>query len=303
MKIKGNYHIYAMTTILCWSIAYVLTRLALQYFTAFSLGFLRYIIASAALVVVAAASKMKFPRKQDLPKFILAGILGFFLYVIAYNQGQKSVTASTASVVISTVPVITALLARVMYKEKMGRLQWLAIAIEFAGVGVLTLMDGVLSINIGVIWLLLAALTLSLYNLLMRKLTKTYSALQTSAFSIFFGTLLLCIFLPGSVREAAKAPAIQWVYIAILGIFSSAVAFAAWSKAFACAEKTSQVSNYMFVTPFLTSILGFFIVNEIPELSTIVGGAIILFGVFLFNFGGKLYGALCHKKRSSGGLG
>ena len=296
MKAKNSFHIYAMITILFWSLAYVLTRLSLQYFTPFSLGFLRYFIASCTLIIVAVISKIKLPHKKDLPWFMLAGALGFFFYMIAFNQGQKTVTASTGSIVISTVPVLTALIARVVYKEKLSHLQWLAIAIEFAGVTVLTLMNDVLSINIGLLWLFLAALALSLYNLLQRKLTKTYSALQTSAFSIFFGTILLAIFLRVSVSEALNAPAIQWFYLAILGIFSSAIAYAAWSRAFAKAEQTSQVSNYMFITPFLTSVLGFIIADEVPEPSAIVGGGIILSGVFLFNFGGKLYRALCNKK-------
>ena len=51
-------------------------------------------------------------------------------------------------------------------------------------------------------------------------------------------------------------------------------------------------------TPFLTNVLGFIIADEVPEPSTIVGGGIILSGVFLFNFGGKLYGALCNKKNT-----
>ncbi|MFT3983582.1 MAG: DMT family transporter [Lachnospiraceae bacterium] len=288
MKQKNKVPVYAMITITFWSLAYVLTRLALQYFTPLSLGFLRYFTASCMLLIVALISKMKLPRKRDLPWFLLAGAAGFFLYMIAFNMGQKSVTASTASIVISTVPVLTALLARFIYKERLSRLQWLSIGIEFAGVCVLTLMNSVFSVNKGLFWLFLAALALSLYNLLQRKLLKTYTALQTSAFSIFFGTLMLAVFLPESVKEISQASAVQFFYVAVLGIFSSAIAYVAWSRAFAAAERTSQVSNYMFVTPFLTSIMGFVIVGEIPEASTLIGGAIILTGVFLFHFGGQL---------------
>ena len=64
------------------------------------------------------------------------------------------------------------------------------------------------------------------------------------------------------------------------------------------AEQTSQVSNYMFITPFLTSVFGFIITHEVPEPATIIGGGIILLGVFLFNFGEKLYGAFCHKENT-----
>ena len=236
-----------MITIVFWSLAYVLTRLTLQYFTAFPLGFLRYFIASCTLAVVAVITKMQLPRKTDLPWLLLTGAVGFFLYMIAFNKGQETVTASTASVVIATVPVITALLARFVYQEKLRGFQWGAIVIEFAGVLALTLMNGVFSINRGLLWLFLAALALSIYNLLQRKLTKTYTALQTSAFSIFFGTILLAVFLPASIKEVSHAPGIQLFYVSVLGIFSSSIAYVAWSKALAKAKQTSQVSNYMFI--------------------------------------------------------
>ena len=289
MRLKTSFHIDAMITILFWSLAYVLTRLALQYFTAFCLGFLRYFIASCTLLAVAFIAKMKLPQKQDLSFFILSGTLGFFLYMIAFNQGQATVTAATGSILISIVPVLTAFLSQIVYREKLGYFQWFAIFIEFVGVAVLTLTNGVLSINKGLFWLFLAALSLSLYNLLQRRLTKKYTALQTSAYSIFFGTILLAIFAPASIKEASHAPVIQWVYLAVLGVCSSAIAYAFWSRAFAKASQTSEVSNYMFVTPFLTSLLGFLIAGEVPERSSLIGGAIILTGVFLFTFGEKLY--------------
>ena len=289
MIIKPSYHLYAIVTILFWSLAYVLTRLTLQYFSPFSLGFLRYFIASCTLVVVAIITKMKRPHNSDYPRLILSGSVGFFFYMIAFNQGQATVTASTGSIVIATVPVITALLARFMYREKLEAFQWIATLIEFTGVSILTLMDGILSVNAGLIWLILAALALSIYNLFQRKLTQTYSALQTSTYSIFFGTLLLTIFAPTAVNEVSCVPPIQYIYLLVLGVCSSAIAYVAWAKAFSLSHQASQVTNYMFVTPFLTSILGFILAGEIPDRATFIGGGIILIGVLLYNFGGKIY--------------
>ena len=287
MKFKNSFHPYAMVTILFWSLAYVLTRLTLQYFSAFSLGFLRYFIASCTLLFIAVFLKLKPPSKKDIPWFFAAGSVGFFLYMIAFNQGQAVVTAATGSIVIGTVPVITALLARFAYQEHLSGIQWFAVFIEFVGVAVLTLMNNTFSLNHGVLWLLLAALFLSLYNLLQRRLTKTYTALQTSAYSIFSGTLLLTIFAPAAVQELPHAPPVQFLYLATLGIGSSAIAYVSWAKAFSKAAQTSQVSNYMFVTPFLTSVLGVLITKEIPNTATLIGGIIIMFGVLLFHLGGK----------------
>jgi uncharacterized membrane protein len=112
MKWKDSFHPYAAITIFFWSLAYVFTKLALRYFSPFSLGFLRYVVASLALIAVAVVTKMRLPQKRDVWWFMASGATGFFFYMIAFNKGQNMVTASTGSVVLATVPVITALLAR-----------------------------------------------------------------------------------------------------------------------------------------------------------------------------------------------
>jgi drug/metabolite transporter (DMT)-like permease len=287
MKFKDSFHPYAITTIIFWSCAYVLSRLALSYYTVYALGFLRYIIASAVLLAVVLVTKMKLPARRDLKWFLAAGASGIALYMVAFNTGQAVLNSSTASVVIALAPVVTPVLARFVYHERLKRIQWLAIGVSFSGVAVLTVMNGGLKLNTGIVWLLAAVLLLSVFNILQRKLTKTYSALQTSAFSIFAGTLLLSVFLPSSVGQVVKAPGIQLVYIAILGVGSSAIAYCAWAAAFQKAEKTSSVSNYMFVTPFLASVLGVVIGGETIAPSTVLGGLIILAGLLLFNLSGR----------------
>ena len=66
MKLKDSFHPYAGITILFWSLAFVLTRLLLQTFSAFSLGFLRYAVASCALVVIVLTAKIAPPNMADL---------------------------------------------------------------------------------------------------------------------------------------------------------------------------------------------------------------------------------------------
>ncbi|MCL2244462.1 MAG: DMT family transporter [Treponema sp.] len=284
MKLKDNYHIYAVITIFFWSCGFVFTRLALRYFTPFSLGFLRYFFASLFFIVLAMFIKIKMPDKKDIKWFVLAGFFGFFSYIILFNIGSTTVSASTSSLIIATAPVITTLLARIVNKEKLKTAQYVAIIIEFTGVGVITLMNGIFSINTGLIWLMMASLALSLYNLFQKKLTKKYSALQASVYGIWFGTVLLLIFMPGSAAEAVNAPLIQIIHVIILGVFSSAIGFLSWTTAFSKSKDISSVSNYMFLTPFITTVLGVILAKETPDLATITGGIIILVGMFIYNF-------------------
>jgi drug/metabolite transporter (DMT)-like permease len=151
VKLKDSFHPFAICTIVFWSSAYVFTRLALQFFAPLSLGFLRYFIASLLLIIFVLFVKIKTPNKKDIKWFILAGFFGFFLYMVTFNLGSATVTASTSSVIIATTPAVTTLLARIFYKEKLKITQYIAVIIEFAGVNVLTLMNGIFSVNIGLI--------------------------------------------------------------------------------------------------------------------------------------------------------
>jgi drug/metabolite transporter (DMT)-like permease len=245
---------------------------------------LRCAVAALVLIIVAVILKIKIPNQKDLKWFLLSGLSGFSLYLMIFNKGCETISASTSSVIIATVTVITALLARIIYKEKIRHLQYCAIIIEFLGVVILSTPDGIFTINAGIFWLLLSAFLLSLYNILQRKLTKKYTALQTTTYSIFAGGILLSVFLPETIKEIENVPVIQYFHIAFLGIFSSAIAYISWSAAISKAKEISSVSNYMFLTPFLTSILGLIIINEKPDIRTVIGGVIILAGMFLYNF-------------------
>jgi drug/metabolite transporter (DMT)-like permease len=284
-KIRESFHTYAIITDLFWSSAFVFTRLALRYISPFSLGFLRYLAASLALIAVLAAIRIKPPEKKDWPLFITAGLPGFALYVTAFNIGSVTVPAATGNVIISFVPVLTALLALFFYKEKLAGLQWLAIGVQFIGIVILSLYDGVFTANFGFVWLLIASVLVSVYNLLQRKLVRKYPAFVSTSYSILAGTVFLFVFAPAAVSEMQTAPFNVWLYVIFLGVFSGAVAYVCWSKAFEKAEKTSQVSNYLFVGPLLTSVLGFFIAGEIPSAATLTGGAIVILGAVMFNKG------------------
>ena len=274
-----------MVTIIFWSLAYVFTRITLKYFSAFSLGFLRYFVAAAVMAVLAVRLRIKPPPRKDLIWFLLAGLTGFFLYIIAFNKGCQTVTAAESSVLMATVPAITALLAKLIYQEKIHSFQYPAVALEFIGVVVLVEAYKTFRVNPGLLWLLGAAFLLSVYNILQRKLTREYSPLRTVMYSIFAGGILLFVFAPGALAEAKDAPPAQFLYIAALGVFSSAAAYFSWATALARAKETSSVSNYMFLTPLLATLLGYWLLQEKPLDSTLGGGALILTGMAVFNFG------------------
>lgn len=283
--VRQRYAFYATITIISWGLGNVLTRVALRAFSPFAVGFWRYAIASALLVVLAAVKRIGPPAKADLPWFVLSGFTGFAFYMVTYNMGYLTVTAATGSVISATIPLVTAALARLFFKETLGLFKWCAVLLQFFGILIIALSGGHFSVSEGILWMLLSALSLSVYNLLQRRLTRRYSALQASIYSIFCGTAMLAVFAPRAVRELPGARPDAVFAVGFLGVFASAVAFLSWTKAFSLADKASQVSNFMFITPIISTAFEIVLFKELPGVATLIGGAVILLGAVLFGRG------------------
>ena len=280
---KYEYKLYAFGTVFLWASAFVFTKVGLQYFTASALGLFRYISASLALLVIGYIKKIGFPETRDIPKFLFSGAVGFTLYMITFNKGSQSLTSATGSVIIAIAPILTAAFSSFIFKEKINFKGWLSIMVSFVGILVLALWNGVFSIDIGIILMLSAAILLAVYNITQREYVKKYTAFQSTSYSIFAGTVLLMIFLPESIPQLISAEPKAWLVLIYLGVFPSAIAYIWWSKALSVAEVTSEVTNFMFVTPLISAVMGSLIINEMPSLETYIGGGIILSGLILFN--------------------
>ena len=279
---KKSYHIYAVITTTCWALSNALTGTAMESFSTFSLAFWRYAVAAVCLTAVLLIRKIRIPEWRDIPVFFLCGGLGFLLYTICFNLGCRDTTAAVSSTIIASVPLLTAAAAAVLLKEKLRRGQWAAVLLAFTGVLILVFEPGSAEMAPGTSWLLAAAVFLSAYNLLQRRLTGKYTAIQTSAYSILCGFMLLCLFAPQAVTEMPGASVGAWICVAVMGVFSSAAAYVCWAKAFSLAPNASSVTNYMFLTPFVAALLGFVISGEVPDLRVVFGGMVILFGLLLF---------------------
>lgn len=286
-KLKLN--ILAFCTVLIWATAFPVTKIIGDELSAESLGLVRLIVASVTLIILGLFTHIKKPvNRKAVGWLFLSGLLGFTLYLIFFTTGISTLTSATSSIVIAATPVMTAIGASKIYGDRIRPAGWACILMAFVGVVVLMLWDGALSINVGVLWTLGAAFVFCLYNLINRHLSGMgHTAMEIVTYSMIFGALVMMVFLPQTLTEltTANGSAITWAVY--LGVAPSAIAYLLWAKASEYAERTSEVTNYMFVTPLLATLLGFIMLGEIPSLGTLIGGVIIIASVVLFNRIGK----------------
>ena len=279
---KQKYLLYALIPVFFWSLGSVVIRLTFGSLTIINFTAFRSWLGAITLISACLIKRTPLPKKRDIPLFLIAGVVGFAIYTIFFNTGLMFVTAATGNVIMAAVPVFTAVIALITFKERIKLLGWVSIGISFSGVLILLLWNGVLSINVGVLWLIAAAFLNSIYNLIQRKLTRTYSALEGSAYSLIAGAVALSPFLPGAVRELVVAPPVVIAVVLFTGFCSAGLGYLFWTKALAIADRTASVTNLLYLPPFLSAILAYMLFSELPDWGTAVGGVIILAGLWMF---------------------
>ena len=277
-------YLAASGTVLLWASSFPTVRYSLNYYSPEALMIFRFLIASAVLITYCLIKKVPLPRFKDLPMFMSAGFVGLFLYMWAFNTGAGMVLSGISGFIIASAPVFTLLLSIIFLKEKAGWLIWLGVLISFCGIVIIgSTQMADMQLNFGVLLLLSAAVFTSIYNIIQKRILRDYTAMQATAYSMIFGTIFMCIFLPDLIREFPNAPMRANVAIIYLGVLPAALAYFLWGYALSKVKKTVYVTGFLYLTPFMASIIAFLWLGERMPALAFLGGAVVITGMVLIN--------------------
>jgi len=274
-----------------WGASFIATKVALQDISPITIVWLRFAMGVVILgMAVAARREFLAVSRSEWGYFALLGFLGITFHQWLQSNGLKTSEASTTAWIVATTPVFMALLGWLILKEKLGGIKLLGVGLAFLGV-LLVVSDGDLSaISIGKfgapgdVLILISSINWSVFSVLSRRGLKTYSASLMIFYVMLFGWIFTSIVFAagGNYFEIPNLTVNGWLGVLFLGIFCSGLAYIAWYDALQVLS-TAGTGVFLYIEPLIAMVVAFFVLSEEITLPSLIGGGIILFGVWLVN--------------------
>lgn len=213
------------------------------------------------------------------------GVLTGGVYQIVFVIGMSKTTASNTALIMSAMPMWTAVLSFLWLREKLGR-AWIGLMLAFVGTVIVTLAKGTIGLEsenlTGNLLILIASLAWACAAVVSRPMMRFISPIRL-AFYATIGTLPLHFMMPGAIAGIGTPSMGDPKMIAIMlysGIFSTGLAYAMWNYGVQQIGP-SQASIYQNLVPLVALLAAWFFLSEQISVSQLIGGSLILFGLFV----------------------
>ena len=222
-------------------------------------------------------------RKDLLPMAAL-GCLGVGTAQTGFTFGLSMTSAASTGLIFSTAPVWGMLLGSVLGHERPTGRGVVGVALSIVGVGVVFyegLGAGSTSL-IGNLWVLLAAVSVGVYTVLSVPLLERHTPLTVATYPILFGgPFVLLLSSPQLLNLGWGSVGVGvWAAVGYSAVFATAFAFVGWQRGISrIGANRTLIYQYLITAVGVASGIVFF--GERLGVEKVVGGAVILLGVYL----------------------
>jgi drug/metabolite transporter (DMT)-like permease len=240
--------------------------------------------------VVWKRQQLRLPDRKDWLYFMLLGFLGITFHQWLQSTGLVTAQAVTTGWIVASIPIFMALLSWIFLKERLAWLQILGICLAAFGVLLIITKGNFGSLfsghfgTVGDFLILVSAPNWALFSILSKRGLEKYPAAEMMFYVMLFGWIFSSLLLlnTGDLNQFRAISLNGWLAIGFLGIFCSGIAYIYWYDALQ-ALSVSQTGVFLYLEPLITVIVASLLLGEKLFLSGLLGGGIILLGVWMVN--------------------
>jgi drug/metabolite transporter (DMT)-like permease len=274
-----------------WGGSFIATKIAVAEVPPALVVWLRFAIGVAILGAAAVARRVLAPLPaRELAYLALLGAVGISLHQWLQSNALVTARASTSGWIIAATPVFIAALAWAALGERLGPVRVAGIAVAAAGV-VLVVTRGDLGALLhgrfgdpGDLLMLLSSPNWAVFSVLSRRAMRARPAALVLFWIMLAGWLFTSahLFATTGIGAITSLSARGWLAVAFLGVACSGLAYIAWFDALERLP-ASQVGALLYLEPLVAMLVAAAALGEPVGPVMLLGGAVILVGVWLVN--------------------
>ena len=277
----------ALFVVLMWGTTFVSSKVLLNSgLLPADIFFVRFVI--AYLCMLCLSHKRLFANSiADELTLVGLGMMGGSIYFLVENMALLHSTASNVSILVSTTPLVTAMLLAIFYKsERLSARQIFGSVLAFVGV-VLVVLNGqfILHLNpLGDALALGASFTWGFYSLFMRRIMGRYSADFITRKVFFYGLVTILPYFalvhPLNIGLLTSGNMTIWGNLIFLGFVASTGGYLLWNWVM---RKLGAVksTNFIYLQSLVAMVAGHVILGERITFMAIAGAVILIVGMVL----------------------
>lgn len=290
MNQQSKATLYGLSAVLLWSTVATAFKLTLRYLSPIELllfagAFSTLLLGGILLLQGKLRLAWQCSRREYLLSFCL-GMLSPFLYYLVLLNAYARLPAQQAQPINYTWAITLSLLAVPLLKQKISWQQWLALLISYCGVVIIATEGDPFSLQftdpLGVALALASTIIWALYWIYNTRDRRDPVVGLFVNFLCGFPFVLGYYLLTTEIHLPPLPGLLGAIYI---GTFEMGACFVLWLLALKLTDSTARISNLIFISPFLSLLLIYFLLGEAILPATLVGLILIVAGLLCQGWG------------------
>jgi drug/metabolite transporter (DMT)-like permease len=274
---------------LLWGGQFVAARIVAVEAPPFTASFLRFVFATAALLVLHLILERRFIRLtiRQWAWLTLLGLSGVFLYNLLFFSALAISPAGRSSVVVAMTPTVVSVASIVFFRDRFSPLRIVGLMVALFGVSwaisggnPASLLRG--EIGRGDLYIFAAMLSWATFSVVGKIILKELAPRLAITYACLIGTVALAVpaVLEGGLTGVTRYSLEMWLSLAYLGLIGTVLAFILYYQGIKSIGP-AKTAIFINLVPIWAMILSTVVLGERITLPLVLGAAMVIGGVFL----------------------